>query len=464
MVEQEFYMLEEHTEQMKKFWDIFSQQKLYKIKEFDTFMEKFAVNFNLYKDGKFVEQFLPFDVIPRIITNKMYIELESGLQQRVKALNMFLEDIYTEQRIISEGIIPEHFVYEAEGYQESLKGHSPVNGIRTHISGIDLVHDSVSGKWIILEDNLRVPSGVSYPLSVRNAYRRIYPEFFEKMHIRPIDVYPQMLKETIDYVNCGGINVVLTPGRFNSAYYEHSYLAEKIGAVLVRGDELVVDDKILYFKHFDGQRVKVGAVYRRLDDEFLDPEYYNSDSLIGVPGIMEAYFAGNVSILDAPGNGVADDKGIYYFVPDMIRFYLGEEPILENAPTYLPYFEKDMTYVLDHISELVIKDVAEAGGYGVQFGNKLTTLQQEDLKTLIKKNPRRFIAQELIEFFDEECYLNEQLVPRKADFRAYVTMTDKVSVWPCGLTRYAKEEGNYLVNSSQGGGFKDTWVLEDKDA
>lgn len=457
-------MLEEHTKQTNIFWEILSRQKMSKIKEFDTFMEKFAVNFNLYKDGEFVEQFLPFDVIPRIISCKMYAQLERGLQQRIKTLNLFLEDIYTEKRIVKEGIIPEHFVYAAAGYDKSLEGYTPLKGIRTHISGIDLVHDSKSGKWVILEDNLRVPSGVSYPLSVRNAYKRIYPEFFEQMQIKTIDSYPEMLRVTMEYVNCGGINVVLTPGRFNSAYYEHSYLAEQIGAVLVRGDELVVQDKILYLRHYDSKKVKVGSVYRRIDDDFLDPEHYNADSLIGVPGIMEAYFAGNVSLLNAPGNGIADDKGIYYFVPQMTRFYLGEEPILENAPTYLPYFEKDMDYVLKNISTLVIKDVAEAGGYGVLFGSKLTELQQEDLKTLIKKDPRRFIAQEVIEFFDEECYLDDKLVPRKADFRAYVTMTDKVNVWPCGLTRYAKEEGNYLVNSSQGGGFKDTWVLEDKNA
>lgn len=457
-------MIDEHTKQKNIFWEIFSHQRLDKTKEFDTFMEKFAVNFNLYKDGKFVEQFLPFDVIPRIISSDMYAELERGLKQRVKTLNLFLEDIYTEQRIIKEGIIPEHFVHDAAGYQKNLKGYTPFKGIRTHISGIDLVHDSISGKWVILEDNLRVPSGVSYPLSVRNIYKRIFPEFFEKMKIKPIDNYSSMLKETMDYVNPGGINIVLTPGRFNSAYYEHSYLAQQTGSVLVRGDELVVEDKILYLKHFDGKKIKVGSVYRRIDDEYLDPEFYHSDSLIGVPGIMEAYFAGNVSLLNAPGNSIADDKGIYYFVPEMTRFYLGEEAILDNAPTYLPYFEKDMKYILNNISTLVIKDVAEAGGYGVQFGSSLTKLQQEDLKTLIKKDPRRFIAQEVIEFFDEECYMEGKLVPRKADFRAYVTMTDEVKVWPCGLTRYAKEEGNYLVNSSQGGGFKDTWVLEDENA
>ncbi len=454
-------MLNEYSEEMKHFWEIFARQNMHKVKEFDLFMEKFAVNFNLYKDGKFVEQFLPFDVIPRIISAAMYRKLEHGLRQRVKALNLFLEDIYSKQRIVQEGVIPEHFVHDAQGYQKSLVGHSPNKNIRTHISGIDLVQDSKSGEWIVLEDNLRVPSGVSYPLSVRHAYRHIFPEFFEKMPIRPIDIYADMLKQSMDYVSCGGINIVLTPGRYNSAYYEHSYLADEIGAVLVTGNELVVEEKILYLRHYDRQKIRVGAVYRRLDDEFLDPRYYNSESLIGIEGIMEAYLAGNVAILNAPGNGIADDKGIYYFVPEMIRFYLQEEPILRNAPTYLPYFEKDMAYILENISTLVIKDVAEAGGYGVVFGNRLTALQQDDLKGVIKQNPRRFIAQELIEFYDEQCYIDEQLLPRKADLRAYVTMTDSAKVWPCGLTRFAMEEGNYLVNSSQGGGFKDTWVLED---
>lgn len=269
-----------------------------------------------------------------------------------------------------------------------------------------------------------------------------------------------MLRESMDYVNCGGINVVLTPGRFNSAYYEHAYLAKKIGAQLVRNNELVVQNKVLYFKNYDGRLVRVGAVYRRLDDEFLDPKFFNEESLIGVPGIMEVYLSGNVAIMNAPGNGVADDKGIYYFVPKMIKYYLGEEPILDNAPTYLPYFEQDKKYIFENIEKLVIKDVAEAGGYGVMFGHNMTKIQLEDLKTIIKANPRRFIAQELIEFYDEECYLNDEIVPRKADFRAYVVMGDEPKVWKCGLTRYAMEAGNYLVNSSQGGGFKDTWVME----
>jgi len=443
------------------FWEIFSKQNREKIDEFQKYMDKFAVNFNLYKDGNFIERSLPFDVIPRIIGSKEFDKLEKGLSQRIKALNLFLEDLYTTKNIVKDKIIPEEFIYEAKGYLKELQGFSPSKKIRTHINGIDLVKDTVTNDWVILEDNLRVPSGVSYPLSIRDTYRKIYPEFFEKLNIKPIKEYPSILRESMDYVNCGGINIVLTPGRFNSAYYEHAYLAKKIGAQLVRNNELVVKDKIVYFKNYNGKNIRVGSIYRRLDDEYLDPNFFNSESLIGVPGIMESYLAGNVAIMNAPGNGVADDKGIYYFVPKMIKYYLNEEPILKNAPTYLPYFEEDKKYIFNNIEKLVIKDVAEAGGYGVMFGHTMSKIQLEDLKTIINANPRRFIAQELIEFYDEECYLNNEIVLRKADFRAYVVMAEEPKVWNCGLTRYAMEAGNYLVNSSQGGGFKDTWVMEE---
>jgi len=442
------------------FDEIFSTQDRQKINEFQVYMDKFAVNFNLYKDGNFIERSLPFDVIPRIIDSKEFDKLDKGLSQRIKALNLFLEDLYTTKNIVKDKIIPEEFIYQAKGYLKELHGYSPSKKIRTHINGIDLVKDTVTDDWVILEDNLRVPSGASYPLSIRDTYRKIYPDFFEKLKIQPIKEYPSILRESMDYVNCGGINVVLTPGRFNSAYYEHAYLAKKIGAQLVRNSELVVKDKVLYFKNFNGKEIKVGSVYRRLDDEFLDPKFFNEESLIGVPGIMEAYLAGNVALMNAPGNGVADDKGIYYFVPKMIKYYLGEEPILKNAPTYLPYFEDDKKYVFDNIEKLVIKDVAEAGGYGVMFGHAMSKIQLEDLKTIVNANPRRFIAQELVEFYDEDCCINGEIVERKADFRAYVVMAEEPKVWKCGLTRYAMEAGNYLVNSSQGGGFKDTWVME----
>ena len=453
-------MINDKNDVNKIFWEIFSKQDRQKIDEFQKYMDKFAVNFNLYKDGNFIERSLPFDVIPRIIDSKEFDGLDKGLSQRIKALNLFLEDLYTTKNIIKDNIIPEEFIYQAKGYLKELHGFSPSKKIRTHINGIDLVKDTVTDDWIILEDNLRVPSGASYPLSIRDTYRKIYPEFFETLNIKPIKEYPSILKESMNYVNCGGINVVLTPGRFNSAYYEHAYLAKKIGARLVRNNELIVKDKIVYFRNYNGKDIRVGSIYRRLDDEFLDPKFFNPDSLIGVPGIMEAYLSGNVALLNAPGNGVADDKGIYYFVPKMIKYYLGEEPILKNAPTYLPYFEDDKKYVFENIHKLVIKDVAEAGGYGVMFGHAMTKIQLEDLKKIIESEPRRFIAQELVEFYDEKCYLNNEIVPRKADFRAYVVMAEEPTVWKCGLTRYAMEVGNYLVNSSQGGGFKDTWVME----
>ncbi len=453
-------MLEEETALHKKFWEIYSKQDKHKINEFQTYMDKFAVNFNLYKDGNFIEQSLPFDIIPRIISKVEFAKIDRGLQQRVKALNLFLEDLYTDAKIVKEGIVPETFVEEAGGYLKEFVGFSPSQKIRAHINGIDLVKDSVNNEWVILEDNLRVPSGSSYPLSIRDTYRKIYPDFFENLKIEPIKEYPAYIADAMKYVNTGGIDVVLTPGRFNSAYYEHSYLAEKSGAQLVRPHELKVVDKKVYFKNYNGKLIRVGSIYRRMDDDFIDPKFFNPESLIGIPSLVEAYLSGNVALMNAIGNGVADDKGIYYFVPKMIQYYLAEEPILKNAPTYLPYFEEDRKYIFDNMEKLVIKDVAEAGGYGVLFGHEMTALQIEDLKTIVKANPRRFIAQELIEFYDEKCYFNKELVNRKADFRAYVVMGEDVKVWQCGLTRYALEEGNYLVNSSQGGGFKDTWVME----
>ncbi len=442
-----------------KFWEIFAQQDKRKINEFQSYMDKFAVNFNLYKDGNFIEQSLPFDIVPRIISKKEFSKIEKGLIQRVTALNLFLEDLYTDAKIVKDGIIPQEFVDNASGFLKEFKGFSPSKKIRTHINGIDLVKDTADDEWVILEDNLRVPSGASYPLSIRDTYRKIYPDFFENLKIEPIKHYPKIITDAMEYVNTGGINVVLSPGRYNSAYYEHSYLAKESGAQLVRAHELEVVDKKVYFKNYNGKKIRVGSIYKRLDDEFIDPKFFNPESLIGVPGLIEAYLAGNVALMNAVGNGVSDDKGIYYFVPNMIEYYLGETPILKNAPTYLPYFKKDMDYVMKNIERLVIKDVAEAGGYGVLFGHSMSEQQIKDIQTMIKAEPRRFIAQERIEFYDEKCYINHQLEDRKADFRAYVVMAEDVKVWHCGLTRYALEAGNYLVNSSQGGGFKDTWVM-----
>lgn len=453
-------MIEPVSPELQKFYDIFDSVDKSKIPEFKDFLEANAVNFNLFKEGNFIERSFPFDMIPRIIPKKEFDHLEAGIIQRVKALNAFLNDVYGEQRIVKDGIVPREYIDSAVGFLPSFMGVVPSQGIRTHISGIDLVKDSESGEWVILEDNLRVPSGVSYPLTIRRAFRHTYPEFFESMKISKIKEYGDQLKAAMNHVNTGGLNVVLTPGRYNSAYYEHSYLAKITGATLALGEDLVVENNEVFLRVYNGERQRVGAIYRRLDDDFLDPEEFDKESLIGVPHLASAYRAGNVAIMNSIGNGVADDKGIYYFVPQMIKYYLDEEPLLKNAPTYLPYYEKDREYVLANIDTLVIKDVAEAGGYGVLFGNRLTPQERTNIIEMILENPRRFIAQEVIEFYDLPCMMEGQILPRKADLRAYVIYGEEVSVSMGGLTRYAMEEGNYLVNSSQGGGFKDTWVVE----
>jgi len=453
-------MIEPVSPELQKFYDIFESVDKSKIPEFKDFLEANAVNFNLFKDGSFIERSFPFDMIPRIIPKKEFDHLEAGIIQRVKALNAFLNDIYGEQRIVKDGIVPREYIDSAVGFLPSFMGVVPSQGIRTHISGIDLVKDSESGEWVILEDNLRVPSGVSYPLTIRRAFRHTYPEFFESMKISKIKQYGDQLKAAMNHVNTGGLNVVLTPGRYNSAYYEHSYLAKITGATLALGEDLVVENNEVFLRVYNGERKRVGAIYRRLDDDFLDPKEFDEESLIGVPYLASVYRAGNVAIMNSIGNGVADDKGIYYFVPQMVKYYLDEEPLLKNAPTYLPYYEKDRKYVLDNIDKLVIKDVAEAGGYGVLFGNRLTPEERANIIEMIIEDPRRFIAQEVIEFYDLPCMLEGGILPRKADLRAYVIYGEEVSVSMGGLTRYAMEEGNYLVNSSQGGGFKDTWVVE----
>jgi len=453
-------MIEPVSPEYQKFYDIFENVDQSKVSEFKDFLEANAVNFNLFKDGSFIERSFPFDMIPRIIPKGEFDHLEAGIIQRVKALNAFLNDVYGDQKILNDGIVPREYVDSAKGFLPEFMGVVSPKGIRTHISGIDLVKDAVTNKWIILEDNLRVPSGVSYPLTIRRAFRHTYPEFFESMKISKLKQYGDQLKAAMAYVNTGGLNVVLTPGRYNSAYYEHSYLAKITGATLALGEDLVVENNEVFLRVYNGERRRVGAIYRRLDDDFLDPQEFDAQSLIGVPHLAAAYRAGNVAIMNSIGNGVADDKGIYYFVPQMIQYYLKEEPILSNAPTYLPYYEKDRAYVLANIDKLVIKDVAEAGGYGVLFGNRLTPEEREEIIGMILADPRRFIAQEVIEFYDLPCMMEGEVLPRKADLRAYVIHGEEITVSMGGLTRYAMEEGNYLVNSSQGGGFKDTWVVE----
>lgn len=421
-------------------------------------LARYGVKFGIYKNNTFKEQLFPFDAIPRVIGKQEFDMLERGLRQRVDALNLFLRDIYSEKKIIRDGIVPEDFVYSSGGYLVQCEGVTPPGGIYSHISGIDLVKGK-DGEWYILEDNLRVPSGASYPMIARALCRRCSPRTFQQYHLEDNRNYAELLKETMDSVNTGGLNVILTPGRYNAAYFEHSYLAEKTGAHLANGSELTVEDNKLFLVGYSGKKERVGAVYRRISDEYLDPMTFNPKSVIGIPHIYDVYRAGNVALLNAPGNGVADDKGIYYFVPKMIRYYLDQEPVLHNAPTYLPFYDDDYQFVLDHFDRLVLKDVAEAGGYGVVFADKMTKAQKEDFLALLARERRRFIAQEVIDFEDLNILEENCAVPRKADLRAFVLSGKETKVWKSGLTRFSRNPDSFIVNSSQGGGFKDTWVL-----
>ena len=421
-------------------------------------LARYGVKFGIYKNNTFHEQLFPFDAIARIITKKSFTYLSKGLIQRVDALNAFIDDVYTNKSIIKDKIIPEDFIYNSPGYLKECEGIVPIKKIHSHISGIDLV-EGKDDEWYILEDNLRVPSGASYPMIARDFERKCLPKTFNDLHIVDNRNYAQLLKEVMDSVNNGGLNCIMTPGRYNAAYFEHSYLAEKTGSVLVTGSELEVENDVLYFKNYNGKREKVGALYRRISDDFLDPLTFRPDSLIGIPHVFECYRKHNLGLINAPGNGVADDKGIYYFVPKMIKYYLNEEPILKNAPTYLPFYEDDMKYTLEHFDSLVLKDVAEAGGYGVVFGSKLSKAEKENFISLLKAEPRRFIAQEVIDFKDIDIAEGDEIVPRKADLRAFVLSSGTTKVWESGLTRFSRKADSFIVNSSQGGGFKDTWVL-----
>lgn len=425
----------------------------------NKWMERFGVRFGVYKKGIFNEQLFPFDSVPRIIPREDWEYLERGLKQRVKALNMFLWDIYHEKRIVRDGVVPEEFVYSSKGYMPQCEGISPVGRVYAHIAGIDLV-EGKDGKWYVLEDNLRIPSGASYPMIARKITRKVSPQTFSMNAVADNRDYADMLRQMMDDMNENrGIAVILTPGRYNSAFFEHSYFAEKTGATLAYPGDLFVEDDKVYYAGMYKEKTRVGCIYRRVSDEYMDPMMFEPSSLLGIPNVMQAYKAGNVVLVNAIGNGVADDKGIYYFVPKMVKYYLGEDSILQNATTYLPYFKEDYDYVMKNIGKLVIKDVSEAGGYGVVFGSELAPDKLQELKELIVKYPRRWIAQEVVDFKDLEILEEGELVWRKADLRAFVVTGKETKVWKSGLTRFSRNPDSFVVNSSQGGGFKDTWVM-----
>ncbi|MEC4892023.1 MAG: circularly permuted type 2 ATP-grasp protein [Oscillatoria sp. PMC 1051.18] len=423
---------------------------------------KLGVTFNVYSDNQGVEKIFPFDIIPRIISAVEWTKLEQGLKQRITALNLFLADIYNEQRILQDGKIPAEVINSATGFLKPCLGMQPPAGVWCHITGTDLVRDK-DGQWYVLEDNLRVPSGISYVLENRRVMKSTFPQIFQTMAIQPVDEYPSHLLETLLNLAPPQLAdptvVVLSPGIFNSAYFEHSFLAQQMGVELVEGRDLVVVDGYLQMQTTKGLR-RVDVIYRRVDDDFLDPLVFRDDSMLGVPGLMEVYRQGKVAIANAPGTGVADDKVVYAYVPEMIRYYLGEEPILPIVPTYLCWREQDREYVLQNLDKLVVKSANEAGGYGMLVGSVATEVERQAFAQKIQQNPRNYIAQPTISLSRVPTLIGDRLEGRHVDLRPYILHRgEEIYVHPGGLTRVALKKDSLVVNSSQGGGSKDTWVL-----
>ncbi|MCH7409408.1 circularly permuted type 2 ATP-grasp protein [Belliella sp. DSM 111904] len=418
-----------------------------------------GMTFNVYHDSQGTEKILHLDIVPRVIPNAEWSMLAAGLKQRIKALNLFLQDIYNDRQILKDGIVPEELILNSKDYLEPCIGLTPPKGIWCHITGTDLVRDK-SGEYYILEDNLRCPSGVSYMLESREIIKRAYPELFNELGVMPVSDYPAKLLKMLQFLSQKDKPVVgvLTPGIYNSAYFEHSYLALQMGVELVSGVDLVVKDKKVYMQTTKGLQ-QIDVLYRRIDDTFLDPLTFNPDSMLGVPGIFEAYKAGNIAFANAPGTGVADDKAVYAYVPRIIQYYLNEEPILKNVPTYLCREKEDRKYVLDNIEALVVKETNAAGGYGMLIGPKATKEEHEKFRELIKNNPNNYIAQPTLSLSTVPTLTEQGLEGRHVDLRPYILYGEDIEVIPGALTRVALKKGSLVVNSSQGGGSKDTWVL-----
>lgn len=429
----------------------------------DLAIKEMGVSFTIYSEGGNIDRAWPFDLIPRVIPARDWDKVCLGLIQRSRALNKFIDDVYNKQKIFADGIVPAEIVLNSANYKPQCAGMSPRFGAWAHICGSDLVRDK-DGKFYVLEDNLRVPSGVSYMLENREITKRVLPELFEHYSIRPVDDYPSQLHNTLASLSPRDHRrpciVVLTPGIYNSAYFEHAYLAQGMGAELVEGGDLFVkDDNCVYMRTVDGP-MRVDVVYRRIDDDFLDPEVFRKDSRLGVPGIMRAWKAGNVAIANAPGAGVADDKVVYSYVPDMIRYYLKEKPLLASVKTYLCMNKKDRDYVLANLDKLVVKPANESGGYGLMVGPHSTKAKRAEFAKLIEKNPRNYIAQPTLSLSTAPTFIDNSVEPRHLDLRPFILQGKDTWVTPGGLTRVALVKNSLVVNSSQGGGSKDTWIVE----
>ena len=432
--------------------------------EAESHFKRIGITFSV-KDDDMTERIIPFDLIPRILTNYEWVKIEKGVLQRAKALNAFLHDIYNSGEIFKAGIVPKEIVYKKSSYDQSMINFSPPRKIYSPIIGVDLVRTG-KDEFYVLEDNCRTPSGVSYMLENREIMMKMFPDLFHTNRVLRVDDYPTRLLQTLMSLAPKKCNssiptvVLLTPGHLNSAYYEHTFLSDQMGIEMVESQDLFVENDLLYMKTVDGPK-KIDVVYRRIDDEFLDPLCYNPDSVIGVPGITQVYKTGGVNICSAPGAGIADDKAIYIFVPEMIKFYLGETPILDNVETWRCERDDELTYVLENIEKLVVKEVDGSGGYGMLIGPKSTKDQISEFSTKLKSNPRGYIAQPTLDLSSSPTLIDNEVSGRRVDLRPFCLVGEKVQLCPGGLTRVALNKGSYVVNSSQGGGVKDTWVLAD---
>jgi uncharacterized circularly permuted ATP-grasp superfamily protein len=420
-----------------------------------------GITFTVYGREEGTEKIFPYDLVPRIITSTEWTTIELGLTQRITALNLFLKDIYNDGRILKDGVVPREMIYSCKQYRRQMSGLQVPRNVYIAVCGTDLIRME-NGEFVVLEDNLRVPSGVSYMLTNRRVMKRIFPDLFRSYNVRPIEQYTQLLLGTLRSLAPEGRPepniVLLSPGVFNSAYFEHAYLARQMGIELVEGRDLVTHDNVVYMRTTNGLR-RVDVIYRRVDDDFIDPLAFRGDSILGVAGLFNAYRAGNVTLANAFGTGIADDKALYAYVPDIIRYYLSEEPVLKNVETYLPTRPKERQHILENLDKLVVKAVGESGGYGMLIGPQSTQAQREEFARKIEADPRNYIAQPTISFSRAPCLIGDELEPRHVDLRPYVLFGGKVTIVPGGLTRVALNRGSLVVNSSQGGGSKDTWVL-----
>jgi uncharacterized circularly permuted ATP-grasp superfamily protein len=442
--------------------DMPADRRLAKQAEAEALFRRIGITFAVYGEGGDPDRLIPFDMFPRVFTGLEWARLEKGIKQRARALNAFLVDVYGRGEIVRAGLIPARLVYQNEAYEQAVSGFTPPKGVYSHIVGVDIVRTGPTD-FYVLEDNCRTPSGVSYMLESREMMMRMFPDLFRENRIEPVDNYPEKLRRTLASVaplKCEKepTVVILTPGHFNSAYYEHSFLADLMGVELVEGQDLFVDGAFVYMRTTQGPK-RVDVIYRRIDDAFIDPLCFRPDSMLGVPGLMDVYRSGGVSICSAPGAGVADDKAVYTYVPEMVRFYLGEEPILKNVPTWKCAQADDLKYVTENLAELVVKEVHGSGGYGMLVGPKSTKAEIEEFRARIMADPSNYIAQPTLALSTTPTFVEEGIAPRHVDLRPYCLVGERIELVPGGLTRVALREGSLVVNSSQGGGVKDTWVL-----